>query len=380
MNALRGRTAVVGTGLSPLGEVPGWTQFELMARACERALRDANVGHRQVDGVFAMIEGAPLPVSAVCEYLGLRPRVMDGTMIGGASFVNFLAWASLALHAGECDVALILYGSNARSARRRPGGVDPIPYEAVYGANLAASYALAASRHMHVFGTTREQLAHVPVAARHWARLNPEASRRDPLTIDDVLAARRVADPFGVHDCCLISDGAGAVVMVRAERAADHSERPAYLLGVAAEHSHQQIAQMDDLTTTAARRSGERAYRMAGCGPADVDVAMLYDAFSINTLLFLEDLGFCPKGEGGPFVASGAIAPGGALPVNTNGGGLSCVHPGMYGIFTVIETVVQLQGRAGARQVPDARIGLSHGNGGALSAQVTALFGTRETV
>ena len=379
-NSLRGQTAVVGVGLSEFGEVPGFSHFELMAQAVERALADAGLKKADIDGVFATLEPANLPAVSVCEYLGIRPKVMEGTMIGGSSFVNFLQWAALALQAGLCEVALITYGSNSRSGRRRPGGAVPIPYESAYDARLVTSYALAAARHMHQYGTTRAQLAEVPVAARAWARKNPKATQRGPLSIEDVLRSRMVSDPLTVADCCLISDGAGAGIMTRADRAKDLPKKPAYLLGVAAETSHLGIAQMADLTVTAAAQSGPRAFAMAGISPKDVDVLSLYDAFSINTVLFLEDLGFCKKGEGGAFVSGGTIAPGGALPVNTNGGGLSCMHPGMYGVFTIIETVTQLRGEAGERQVKDALVGLAHGNGGSLSTQVTSLFGTRDTL
>ena len=379
-DTVRGRAAVVGVGLSEFPEVPGWSHFELMAQAVGRAVADAGISKNDIDGVFAVVDRASLPAAMVSEYLGIRPKVLEGTMLGGSSFVNFLQWAALALEAGLCEVALIAYGSNARSGRVRPGGTVPIPYESAYGARLVTSYALAAARHMHQYGTTRAQLAEVAVAARAWARKNPKAMMRDPLAIEDVLRSRMVSDPLTVADCCLITDGGGAVIMKRADRAKDHSKKPVYLLGVAAETSHQGIAQMEDLTVSAAARSGPRAFAMAGLRPEDVDVLALYDAFSINTLLFLEDLGFCKKGEGGAFLSGGAIAPGGRLPVNTNGGGLSCLHPGMYGVFTIIETVTQLRGEAGERQVRDAKVGLAHGNGGSLSTQVTSIFGTAETL
>ena len=379
-NGLRGQTAVVGVGLSEFGEVPGFTHFELMAQAVDRALADAALKKSDIDGVFATLEPANLPVVQCCEYLGIYPEVMEGTMTGGSSFVNFLQWAALSLQAGLCNVALITYGSNARSSKRRPGGAVPIPYESAYAARLVTSYALAAARHMHEFGTTREQLAEVPVAARAWARKNPKATMRGPLSIEDVLRSRMVSDPLTVADCCLVSDGAGAVIMTRADRVKEHPKKPVYLLGVAAETTHLGIAQMKDLTVTAAAPSGRRAFAMAGVKPGDVDVLELYDAFSINTLLFLEDLGFCRKGEGGAFVSGGAIAPGGKMPVNTNGGGLSCMHPGMYGVFTIIEAVTQLRGEAGERQVKDPKVALAHGNGGSLSVQVTSLFGTGDVI
>lgn len=370
----------MGIGQSEFGDVPGWSNFELMAQAVERALADAAIRKSDVDGMFCVVDRASLPAAMAAEYLGIRPKVIEGTMLGGSSFVNFLQWAALALQAGLCKVALICYGSNSRSGKIRPGGMVPIPYESAYGARLVTSYALAAARHMQQFGTTREQLAEVPVAARAWARMNPKATMRGPLGIEDVLRSRMVSDPLTVADCCLISDGAGAVVLTRADRARDCPKKPIYLLGVAAEATHQGIAQMEDLTVTGAARSGPRAFEMAGLAPKDVDVLQLYDAFSINTILFLEDLGYCRKGEGGAFVSGGTIAPGGRLPVNTSGGGLSCLHPGMYGVFTIIEAATQLRGEAGERQVKDAKVALAHGNGGSLSTQVTSLFGTGDTL
>jgi len=324
---------------------------------------------------------------ALAEHLGVQPAFTESTMVGGSSFVGHLIPAALALNAGLCGTVLVAYGSNQRTgtgradAGRHKMALDPQPFEHPYKPfNPPTSYALAAARHMHQYGTRREQLAAIAVAARQWAQLNPEAFSRQPLTIEDVLKSRMISDPLTVRDCCLVTDGGGAYVLTRAERAKDFPQPPAFLLGVGAAHWHRQISSMPDLTVTAATESGRRAYEMAGLGPEDVDVLELYDAFTINTLLFLEDLGFCEKGEGGGFVAGGRIAPGGALPVNTNGGGLSCVHPGMYGIFLIVEAVRQLRGEAGARQVKNAAVALAHGNGGVLSSQITALFGTRDTL
>jgi acetyl-CoA acetyltransferase len=284
----------------------------------------------------------------------------------------------MALAAGQCDVALIAYGSNQRSASGKlVTPLRPSIYEQPYrGMRPLSAYALAAARHMYEFGTTKEQLGHVALAARKWAQLNPEASTREDLSMADYLGSRMVSDPLGVRDCCLVSDGAAAVVMVRADRARDLVKRPAYVLSAAAATSHRDITNMPDLTTTAAREAGERAYMQAGIKAADVDVVQVYDAFTINTILFLEDLGFCPKGEGGRFVAEGHIAPGGSLPVNTNGGGLSCVHPGMYGLFTMVEATQQLMGIAGQRQIPSVDIALAHGNGGELASQAVVILGS----
>ncbi|WP_116091875.1 acetyl-CoA acetyltransferase [Sphingomonas crusticola] len=376
---IRGTTAVIGAGLAGLGDASGFTHLDLIGIAAHKAVTDAGLRMTDIDGLFTANMANILPTLAVGEYLGVSPSVAVGTNTGGNSFVDHLLWAALALQAGLCTYALICYGSTQRS---RPGPPpDAPPYETPYRPREPiSSYALACARHMHEFGTTRAQLALVAVSARKWAQLNPAAFARDPLTIEDVLASRMISDPLSLLDCCLVTDGAGAVVLTRADRAADHHAAPVYLLGCASAQTHRQISQMPDLTVTAAAQSGPRAFAMAGLKPTDVDVLQLYDAFTINVLLFLEDLGFCRKGEAGALVASGAIAPGGALPVNTNGGGLACVHPGMYGIFAIIEAVEQLRGGTGQRQIEGAQIALAHGNGGLLSAQTTALFGTRATL
>jgi acetyl-CoA acetyltransferase len=376
---LRGAAAFVGTGLAGIGASPGFTHLDLLGLAVHDALGDAGIALAEVDGLFTANMANILPTLAVGEYLGIRPAVAVGTNTGGNSFVDHLLWAALALDAGLCNVALICYGSNARTGKGTPP--DAPPYEAIYNPREPiSSYALAAARHMYVYGTTRAQLAAVAVAARQWAQLNPAAFLRDPLSLDDVLKSRMICDPLSLLDCCLVTDGAGAIVMTRPDRGRDLRKAPVYLLGCASAQSHRQISQMPDLAVTPAAVSGPRAFAMAGVQPGDIDVLQLYDAFTINVILFLEDLGFCKKGEAGALVASGAIAPGGALPVNTNGGGLSCVHPGMYGIFAVIEAIEQLRGSAGERQVKGAEVALAHGNGGLLSAQTTAILGTAATI
>lgn len=380
IQSLRGAAAVVGAGLSRLGRVPDHTALELMAEAVSEALGDAGLSLADVDGLFGCTMANVMPTISMAEYLGIHPVVTDASNIGGASFLSHLQSAALALQAGLCRVALIAYGSNQLSGQGRMVAPELPTFEAPYRPrNPVTGYALAAARHMHQFGTTRRQLAEVAVAARSWAQINPRAMKRDPLSIDDVLASRMVVDPLSLLDCCLISDGAGAIVMVQADRAQDR-EDAVYLLGTGIALSHRQIACMSDLTVTAAVESGARAFAMAGLGTADVDIVQLYDAFTITPILFLEDLGFCPKGEGGRFVEDGAIGPGGRLPVNTNGGGLSCVHTGMYGIFLIIEAIEQLRGKAGGRQVRNAEVALCHGNGGSLSSQATAIFGTAATL
>jgi acetyl-CoA acetyltransferase len=381
-HALRGKTAVVGIGTAGAGEAPGRSAIELLADASLNAISDAGLKLSDVDGIFAATSTHAFPTLSVAEYLGLRPRFVDGTNIGGASFEAHLLHAALALDAGLCDVALICYGSNQRTAGGRLVSMsEPQVWEAPFKPRMPlTAYALAASRHMHQFGTTREQLAEVAVAARGWANLNPEAFARGPLSVADVLASRMISDPLTVLDCCLVTDGGAACVMTRADRARHLARPPVYFLGGAGAQWHRAISTMPDLTITAASESGPRALAHAGVSLADVKLAMLYDAFTICTLLFLEDLGFCPKGEAGRFVEGGAIAPGGRLAVNTNGGGLSCVHPGMYGLFLIVEAVTQLRGAAGERQVKDCDIALVHGNGGTLSAQVTGVLGSAATV
>jgi acetyl-CoA acetyltransferase len=233
---------------------------------------------------------------------------------------------------------------------------------------------------MHAFGTTREQLAAVAVAARQWALLNPAAWEKKPLTISDVLSSRMVSYPLTVRDCCLVTDGGGAIVVTSAERATSLKKSPAYVLGCGQSVTNANISSMPDLTVTGALTAGKAAYQMAKLGPADVDAIELYDAFTINTILFLEDLGFCKKGEGGAFVSGGRIAPKGSLAVNTNGGGLSYCHPGMYGLLLLIEAVRQLRGECGPRQVKDCEVALAHGNGGVLSSQATVILGTQATL
>ncbi|MDR3448606.1 MAG: thiolase [Alphaproteobacteria bacterium] len=381
-DGLRGKAAVVGVGLSRTGEVRGFNSLELMAEASMNALADCGLSLKDVDGLFVGSTTNAMATVSAAEFLGIRPRYAAGTFIGGAAFVANAIDATMALNAGLCDVALIAYGSNQRTAGGKLVVIsEQQPYEMDYKPVYPiTSYALAAARHMHQYGTTREHLAEVAVAARQWARLNPRAFRREPLSIDEVLASQIIARPLSKLDCCLVTDGGAAAIMVRSERAKDFPRKPAYFLGGAAETTHRQIAQMPDLTVTGAARSGPRAFEMARLAPADVDVVQLYDAFTINTIMFLEDLGFCPKGEGGRFVSGGNIAPGGSLPVNTNGGGLSCVHPGMYGLFLLVEAIEQLRRCGGDRQVANADVALIHGNGGVLSSQVTAIFGNEATL
>ena len=382
MSGLRGAASVVGAGTFGLGEAPGLTELEITAGAARAALDDAGLRAADVDGVFCASVTHNMGSLALCEYLGVTPKFSDSSMIGGSSNLAHVMTAAMAIATGQCDIVLVAYGSNQRSASGRLVSTSrPDPFEGPYAPRQPiTSYALAASRHMHEYGTTRQQLAEIAVAARAWAALNPEAFRREPLSVADVLASRSVSDPFTVRDCCLVTDGGGAVVLAAPDRARDLARPPVPVLGAAMAHWHRYIASMPDATTTAASETGPRAREMAGVSVSDIDLVEVYDAFTITTLMFLEDLGFCAKGEGGAFVEDGAIAPGGRLAVNTNGGGLSCCHPGMYGMFPLIESVRQLRGDAGERQQDSAEIALAHGNGGVFSSQVTLVLGTDATL
>jgi len=377
----RGSIAILGTGLAGMGHAGGATEQEIIAQASCMAIERSGLRKSDIDGIITSSLTSPWWVMRIAEYMGIRPRFSDSTMFGGSAFIADLKIAQMAIDAGECENVLICYGSTPRSVpsssrvNQMRAELDPQPYEHPYKAfNPVSSYSLAAARHMYEYGTTRKQLAEVAVAARKWAQLNPDAFSRKTLTVDEVISSRMISDPLTVLDCCLVTDGAGAIVVSSSQRARSLYDKPIYVLGSGYAHWHRQISCMEDLTVTPAVESGRKAFAQAGLAPADVDVVQLYDAFTINPILFLEDLGFCSKGEGGAFIEGGRIEPGGAFPMNTNGGGLSCVHPGMYSIFLIIEAVTQLRAQADLRQVQGAEIALVHGNGGVLSSQATAIL------
>jgi acetyl-CoA acetyltransferase len=384
---LRGLTAIVGVAddVSPTGELERHGR-RLEAAMVSEALADAGLTLADVDGIcYAGM------ATGLAEYLGVHPRYVDGTMVGGSSYELHLEHAAAAIAAGLCDVVVSVYAATPRSDRRRGaggqrggpafGGPNPMAeWEMPYGLAMPmGAYALAASRHMACYGTTSEQLAQIAVDTRRWAAMNPRARFRDPITIADVLASPMQASPLHLLDCCLVTDGAGAFVVTSAERARDLAKPPIYVLGAATCGDHQMISQMPDLTTTAGARSGPSAFEMAGVKADDVDLLMAYDSFTITALLHLEDLGFCPKGEGGRFVEDGKLGPGGSLPTNTNGGGLSYTHPGQYGMFLLVEAVRQLRGECASRQVTDPQIAVAHGSGGVLSTMGTIVLGTGST-
>lgn len=379
---LRNRIAIVGVAESGLGDNAGKDALELQAEAARAALGEAELGPADVDGVFAHTGGTYAP-GLVAEYLGLRPSYLDGTNTGGTSNVSHVIHAAAAIAAGLCNVALITYGSTQRSdASRRLGGGGEDPrsprgqYEAPHGMLAPLGhYAMVARRHMHQYGTTAEELAEVAVAARQWAALNPVARRRAPLSVAEVLDSTMVAEPLHVLDCCLVTDGGGALVVTSAERSRDLAQRPVLVAGMAeAANRHFFLAGDCDITTSDAAITGRRAMEMAGVGHADIDVAQIYDAFTIMVIISLEDLGFCRRGEGGAFVSGGRIAPGGDFPLNTSGGGLSYCHPGMFGVFLVIEAVRQLRGECGRRQVDGARTALCHATGLAFGTHATLVL------
>jgi acetyl-CoA acetyltransferase len=377
------RVAIVGAALSDCGRVDTKSPFELHYQAASRAIADAGLTKADVDGFGSTGTGLIAPVE-VAEYLGLRPTWIDGTGVGGAAWVVMAEHAVEAIRAGHADVVVLVYGSTTRAdlkARRRTANLNfgargPVQFDAPYGHALIAKYAMATRRHMYEYGTTMEQLAEIAVSARHNAGLNPDAYYRDPITIEDVQASDMIADPLTKLHCCIRSDGGGAIVLTSEERARDLARPPVYVLGSGETSSHTTMSEWEDFTQSPAVRSGRLAFERAGLTPADVDVCQIYDAFTSMVLMSLEALGFCGIGEGGPFVADGRLRVGGALPTNTDGGGLSACHPGMRGMFLMVEAVRQLRGEAGDRQVPGARVACVNGTGGWFSSTATLLLGT----
>jgi len=368
--------AVVGVAESDLGECHGKNVLMLQAQAAKRALDDAGFAKDDVDALFTAANWAHFPPLMLAEYLGLKPKYVDSTNIGGSSFESHVAHAVIGIQAGLFDVALITYGSTNRTNRGAFHSSLTLKYEDPFGfPTPVGHYAMAAMRHMHQYGTKPEHLAEIAVATRKWAMLNEKAFMRKPITIDDVLSSPVICEPLRLLDCCLITDGGGAVVVASARAAARAKKKPVWVLGHAETVTHYSVAQMPDLTVTGARDTGRRAMAMAGVTHDDIDVVQVYDSFTITVLLTLEALGFCKPGEGGDFVSNQRTAPGGDFPLNTSGGGLSYCHPGMFGIFLIIEAVRQLRGECGQRQVPDAKIALVNGTGGTLSSTSTLVLG-----
>lgn len=382
------RTPVIaGIGLSDYPIAPELDSVQHHVLAMQRALEDSGIKKSEIDGYMCAGGGqGGQDAVSMAEYLQIDHRFIDGTMVGGSTFEFYMQHGAAAIREGLCDTILITYGSNLLSAQGRMLGSKgfyeagarvpgPLQYEASYGNVLIGAYAMVARRHMHEYGTTSEQLAEIAVAVRGHAALNPNALYRDPITVDDVVGSRMIADPLHKLDCCVISDGGGAVILTTAERARDLRKPPAYILGAAGAQTHWNISQMEDYATSAAAKCGPIAFGQAGVTPADIDTIQFYDSFTITVLTMLEDLGFCPKGEGGRFVQGGTLALGGKLPLNTDGGGLSSCHPGMRGIFLLIEATRQIRGEAGPAQVADCELALASGSGGWLSCIGTVILG-----
>lgn len=365
-----GGIAVVGAFEHPTRFAPNRTAYQIAAESARGALAEAGLTLADVDG-YATSGVGPMGVMSMCHHLNLQPDWVDSTSIGGSSFLAQVANAGAAIQAGLCKTVLITYGSTAASDRfavGTGGGMSGDPTDAFvlpYGPTIVGAYGMVAQRHIHEFGTTAEQLAEVAVTMRNHAALNPRAKYRNRITVDDVLASRMVSSPLHLLDCCLISDGGGALVVTSAERARDLRQKPIAVLGAGQAVRHSGTGHRD-IVDIAARQSGAHAFAQAGLTPEDIDFCMIYDSFTITVLATLENLGFCGMGEGGPFVENGAIGLGGRLPLNPDGGGLSSNHPGMRGIFLVIEAVRQLREEAGDRQVSGARTALCHGTGGWL--------------
>ncbi len=380
------KVAIVGADESDeIGVIPDKSIPMIQAEAARNALNDAGLTMKDVDAIFCT--GNQL---GLAEYFGIIPKYSDGTSVGGSSYEFHVSHAAAAIAEGRCEVALVVHGELGGTGRRRrggggarpaarPGGGDSSPqsqFEAPYGTGGAPSaYSMAAMRHMHEFGTTHDHLGEIAVATRKWARLNPKAMMRDPMTLEDYHASRWVAYPFHLYDCCLVTDAAGAVVVTSAERAKSLKKKPVWVMGAGEAHTHASLVNNPDLTQTPARYSGPRAFEMAGVKHSDLDVVEVYDSFTYTALVTIEELGFCKKGEGGPFLSNQRTAPGGDFPMNTNGGGLSYTHPGQYGMFILVEAVRQLRGECGERQVKDAKLALVNGTGGSLSSTCTLILG-----
>lgn len=375
---------IVGAAETPLGKVTDQSEFSMVALAAREALAEAGLKMRDVDALFTNYMGEEGSVQ-LGEYLGVQPRYAESSDMGGASFEFFVHHAMAALATGRCDVALIGYASRQRSRRNRKKAASSLDgslsaqFETPYGIHFPIGhYALSAARYMHQYGATLEHMAEIAVAARAWAGLNPKAWIREPLTIDDVMASPMLCDPLRKLDCCLVTDGGGAIVLTRKDRARDTVKKPVRVLGAGESHVQWHVAQCPDLTITPGVASGRDAFEMAGITPDDVDVFEPYDNFSHAVLLYLEDLGFCKKGEAGSFIADGRLRPGGSLPSMTSGGGLSYCHPGALGILLLIESVRQLRGEAGDRQVPDAEIAVAHGTGGLAFSTASTVVLSRD--
>ena len=388
MTSFGDKVYVAGVAETPLGKVYDHSELSMAALAAREALGEAGMTVKDVDAIFTNYMpgiGAPNGSAQVGEYLGVQAKIANCSDMGGAAFEFFVHHAMLAIRQGRCEVALILYASRQRSRRNRPRAMVPDGYsitgqfEAPYGAVWPISqYALFAARHMYEYGTTAEQFARVAVSARKWAQLNPKAWAHDPLTVDDVMASETISTPLRKLDCCLITDGGGAIVLTGSARAGDARRQAIRVLGAGECQMAHHVSQVPDLTVSPGAISAREAFGMAGIRPPDVDVFEPYDNFTSAVILQLEDCGFCAKGEGGAFVEDGRTEPGGALPTSTMGGGLSYCHPGALGLLLIVEAVRQLRGEAAGRQVAAAEIAVAHGVGGSSFTSSSTVVLARE--
>jgi len=385
MDSLRGKVAIVGAADTEVGVVPQLSATQLYVKGAKLALEDAGITKADVDGLItctSFVEPYMYHAEMIAEYMQIFPRYCLNVATGGGTTLAIMHHAASAIATGMCNTVLITMADNMLSGLSRDKAIEAMStaghaqFERPYGPPIPGFYALLAQAHMHAYGTTSEQLAAVAVACRKHASMNPAAQMRQPITIDDVLNSKMIAHPLHLLDCSLVSDGGAAIVMTSAERAKSFKKKPVYMLGVGEGHSHEHVSQARSLTTSAAKEAGERAYAMAGLGPKDIDVAELYDCFTPVVIIELEDLGFCPKGEGGRFVEGGRIELGGELPINTHGGLMSHCHPGHPGsLFSITEAVRQLRGECGPRQVKDAKIAFVHGQGGIMSTHCSMILG-----
>jgi acetyl-CoA acetyltransferase len=379
VTSVKNNVAIIGASeTTELGRIPHLSAISLHADAARNAIADCGISKADIDGVACAGQS---PV-AVAHYLGITPRYLDGTGVGGCSFMLHVRHAAAAIAAGMCEVVLITHGESGKS-RVGAGGWGAMDaslqsqFEMPYGpTGPPTMFPMGVLRYMKETGTTHEQLASVAVAQRKWAAMNPRAMMRDPITIDDVFASRMIAYPMHLLECCLVTDGGGALIVTSAERAAsmDLPQKPVYILGTGESSETPMVSQMEDFTSSRAFRVASRkAFDEAGITHADVDHLMIYDAFAHLPIYGLEDLGFVGRGEAGAFIEEGNTSPGGRLPLNTNGGGLSYTHTGMYGMFAIQESVRQLRGTAPA-QVDGVEISVAHGVGGMFAASGTLVL------
>lgn len=382
--SLRNRAVILGVGESDIGKHPHMSGLGLNAQAAKRAIADAGMRPSDIDGLltaYSFTEPYVQLGTVMAEYLGLKPRFCSSMILGGASPGGMLHYAALAVANGECNAVLVCAGENRATGMTRDEAVKALsavghPYfEAPYGASIPSFYGLVAARYMHERGLTREQLASVAVNTRYHASLNPVAHMRERITIEDVMNSKAISSPLNVLDCCLISDAGGAYVVTTPERAKDFSGTPVYLLGIGEHHTHEHLICAPSLVDFGAQHAGRRAYTMAGLGPSDIDVAEIYDCFTIVPIIEMEELGLCEPGEAGSFFLEGHARVGGKLPINTHGGMLSHAHAGAVGgLMSIIEAVRQVRGEAGERQVKGAEVALVHNEGGILSSHCTSIF------